>query len=299
MVDRCWGSRSDVSEKQQIQRVGKRFPIWARIHFITVSYCIYLKVLWWCPLLNFLSPDWCRGGPVLFGPRCFRLWMEGLGWRIWSEANSFLESWLDHNWGQNHLIRTKKQLNDLDMIYLLDALSLKKLFLVEWVAGHVVRAAQFLGWCLLAAFLMVWWMIASHPNKMHRKGWWINLSCLHPRFCTRLPSNDILKADQQSLGVSFFASGFCQWISGLVYYQTTHDVMALQPAEKELQEGRPLQELPPWLLPRLVSTGVFSEDEINQVCLRDEWTLPKLKWKLNMMSNSAVCCIWSFHELFS
>lgn len=59
--------------------------------------------------------------------------------------------------------------------------------------------------------------------------------------------------------------GLHQWIPGLVYYQTTHDVMALQPAEKELQEGRPLQELPSWLLPRLVSTGVFSTDEINQV----------------------------------
>ena len=35
--------------------------------------------------------------------------------------------------------------------------------------------------------------------------------------------------------------------------------------QKELQEGRPMGDLPPWLLPRLVSTGVFSEAEINQV----------------------------------
>lgn len=56
-----------------------------------------------------------------------------------------------------------------------------------------------------------------------------------------------------------------QQFFGLVYYQTTHDVVALQPAEKELQEGRPMQDLPQWLLSRLVSTGVFGEQEINQV----------------------------------
>ena len=82
----------------------------------------------------------------------------------------------------------------------------------------------------------------------------------------------------------------------MVYYQTTHDVMALQPAEKELQEGRPLQELPSWLLPRLVSTGVFSKDEINQVLpLGDEGKFsPKLKkWKLqDFQLCQWVGCIW-------
>jgi hypothetical protein len=50
-----------------------------------------------------------------------------------------------------------------------------------------------------------------------------------------------------------------------VYYQTTHDLVALQPEDKKLQEGRPLEDLPSWLLPRLVQTGVFQEEEINQV----------------------------------
>lgn len=56
-----------------------------------------------------------------------------------------------------------------------------------------------------------------------------------------------------------------QQFFGLVYYQTTHDLVALQPEDKKLQEGRPLEELPSWLLPRLVQTGVFQEEEINQV----------------------------------
>ena len=56
-----------------------------------------------------------------------------------------------------------------------------------------------------------------------------------------------------------------QQFFGLVYYQTTHDLVALQPKEKELQEGRPLEELPAWLLPRLVESGVFQDQEINQV----------------------------------
>lgn len=56
-----------------------------------------------------------------------------------------------------------------------------------------------------------------------------------------------------------------QQFFGLVYYQTTHDLVALQPEDKKLQEGRPLEDLPSWLLPRLVQTGVFQEEEINQV----------------------------------
>ena len=56
-----------------------------------------------------------------------------------------------------------------------------------------------------------------------------------------------------------------QQFFGLVYYQTTHDVAALQPAERERQLGRPMRDLPEWLFCRLVSTGVFSEAEINQV----------------------------------
>lgn len=68
--------------------------------------------------------------------------------------------------------------------------------------------------------------------------------------------------------------------------------MALQPAEKELQEGRPLKELPSWLLPRLVSTGVFSTDEINQVLpLGDEGKFPQFP-------TLPMGCIWELSWTF-
>ena len=65
-----------------------------------------------------------------------------------------------------------------------------------------------------------------------------------------------------------------QQFFGLVYYQTSHDLVALQPMEKELQVGRPLEELPSWLLPRLVQTGVFQGEEINQVgMIQQPWDM--------------------------
>jgi len=61
-----------------------------------------------------------------------------------------------------------------------------------------------------------------------------------------------------------------QQFFGLVYYQTTHDLPSLQPSSENGQRGRPLSELPPWLLPRVVDTGVFSElREINQVAANE------------------------------
>lgn len=61
-----------------------------------------------------------------------------------------------------------------------------------------------------------------------------------------------------------------QQFFGLVYYQTTHDLPALQPAREQAQRGRPMGELPPWLLPRLLATGVFaSAAEINQVAANE------------------------------
>ena len=43
-------------------------------------------------------------------------------------------------------------------------------------------------------------------------------------------------------------------------------MISLQPAATEMQYGRPLDELPSWLLTRLLETGVFlSGDELNQV----------------------------------
>lgn len=61
-----------------------------------------------------------------------------------------------------------------------------------------------------------------------------------------------------------------QQFFGLVYYQTTHDLPSLQPASENGQRGRPLSELPPWLLPRVLESGVFSRlREINQVAANE------------------------------
>ena len=58
-----------------------------------------------------------------------------------------------------------------------------------------------------------------------------------------------------------------QQFFGLVYYQTRHDMASLQPASLEMQQGRPLSDLPSWLLPRLIGTGVFVPGELNQVAV--------------------------------
>lgn len=61
-----------------------------------------------------------------------------------------------------------------------------------------------------------------------------------------------------------------QQFFGLVYYHTTHDMPALQPAGSREQCGQPLRLLPPWLLPRILSTGAFARlDEINQVAVNE------------------------------
>ncbi|CAE8634067.1 unnamed protein product, partial [Polarella glacialis] len=61
-----------------------------------------------------------------------------------------------------------------------------------------------------------------------------------------------------------------QQFFGLVYYQTSHEVPALQPGSEEAQLGRPLDDLPPWLLPRVLDTGTFPrEGEINQVAANE------------------------------
>lgn len=60
-----------------------------------------------------------------------------------------------------------------------------------------------------------------------------------------------------------------QQFFGVVYYQTTHNVHALQPAEQELQQGRPMKDLPSWLLTRLAETGVFPADSMNQVAANE------------------------------
>eukprot|EP00931_Biecheleriopsis_adriatica_P114951 TRINITY_DN90817_c0_g1_i1.p1 TRINITY_DN90817_c0_g1~~TRINITY_DN90817_c0_g1_i1.p1 ORF type:complete len:311 (-),score=52.23 TRINITY_DN90817_c0_g1_i1:22-903(-) len=62
-----------------------------------------------------------------------------------------------------------------------------------------------------------------------------------------------------------------QQFFGLVYYQTSQDIPELQPtadSPASAQHGRPLSELPSWLLPRLLSLGLFQEpgeSGINQV----------------------------------
>ncbi|CAE7721313.1 ALKBH8 [Symbiodinium sp. CCMP2456] len=61
-----------------------------------------------------------------------------------------------------------------------------------------------------------------------------------------------------------------QQFFGLVYYQTSQSVPELQPTAQssaKQQRGRDLEELPSWLIPRLRSSGLFSEPGrgINQV----------------------------------
>lgn len=62
-----------------------------------------------------------------------------------------------------------------------------------------------------------------------------------------------------------------QQFFGLVYYHTTHDLHALQPVEDELQHGRPMGQLPAWLVPRVVGTGVYpgGAAEINQIAANE------------------------------
>jgi len=58
-----------------------------------------------------------------------------------------------------------------------------------------------------------------------------------------------------------------QQFFGLVYYQTSQVLPALQPTQDSpatQQRGRPLADLPPWLLPRVLGTGVFRHG-VNQV----------------------------------
>jgi len=59
-----------------------------------------------------------------------------------------------------------------------------------------------------------------------------------------------------------------QQFFGLVYYQTSHKVPQLQPTGADLMEaqrGRPLDEMPEWLLQRVLQLGVFQGDSLNQV----------------------------------
>ncbi|CAJ1331360.1 unnamed protein product [Effrenium voratum] len=62
-----------------------------------------------------------------------------------------------------------------------------------------------------------------------------------------------------------------QQFFGLVYYQTSHELPALQPNHPASQrEARPLQELPEWLMQRIVATGAFPrEGEVNQVAANE------------------------------
>lgn len=60
-----------------------------------------------------------------------------------------------------------------------------------------------------------------------------------------------------------------QQFFGLVYYQTSQSIPELQPtSESSLssQYGRPLEELPTWLLPRMMEVGIFrGSQRVNQM----------------------------------
>lgn len=61
-----------------------------------------------------------------------------------------------------------------------------------------------------------------------------------------------------------------QQFFGLIYYQTTHDVPELQPGLDTTMRGRLMEELPSWLLDRVLATGTFSgAEEINQVAANE------------------------------
>ncbi|CAE7376014.1 unnamed protein product, partial [Symbiodinium necroappetens] len=62
-----------------------------------------------------------------------------------------------------------------------------------------------------------------------------------------------------------------QQFFGLVYYQTTQQLPALQPSELSAQnEARSMEDLPEWLMQRVLATGAFPrEGEINQVAANE------------------------------
>ncbi|CAJ1375411.1 unnamed protein product [Effrenium voratum] len=64
-----------------------------------------------------------------------------------------------------------------------------------------------------------------------------------------------------------------QQFFGLVYYQTSHELPALQPNHPASQrEARPLQELPEWLMQRIVATGAFPREGLGD-SLQFAWLL--------------------------
>ncbi|CAK9008361.1 unnamed protein product [Durusdinium trenchii] len=61
-----------------------------------------------------------------------------------------------------------------------------------------------------------------------------------------------------------------QQFFGLVYYETTHELPALQPSHPHAEnEARPLQDVPDWLMQRVFATGVFPRNEVNQVAANE------------------------------
>lgn len=61
-----------------------------------------------------------------------------------------------------------------------------------------------------------------------------------------------------------------QQFFGLVYYETTHELPALQPSHPDAQkEARPLRDVPDWLMQRVLATGAFPRNEVNQVAANE------------------------------
>lgn len=104
-----------------------------------------------------------------------------------------------------------------------------------------------------------------------------------PKHADRLPEGlryvtDFVSPEEEAELVEVLQRG--DWLThliraqqffGLVYYQTRHDLATLQPGTPRAQAGRSMDDLPGWLIPRLVSTGVFprGHQEINQVAAND------------------------------
>ena len=216
----------DVScEKPQIQRgreegssslIYQPGSLYYYIYFEATLYDV--RNLTFHPLI-FVLGGGCRFF-VWVGPRCFRPWMEGRGWKIWSEANNFLESWLD-SWGKNHLIIEQKNSETLPGKTWSPGCFIFKEKTNPFGVGSRpcgVAAPQFLGWCLnRGCFDGV--MDDSHPKQNGQEQLVVDESIFHvldppflpPRVLWQNDQNDNLKANRTS---QLFQAKKSTWTGG-------------------------------------------------------------------------------------
>jgi len=135
--------------------------------------------------------------------------------------------------------------------------------------GTLVAAAPLRGSCAAANFL---W---SQPSAVY--GHRFKLPQKLPqglRYCAEF----ISEAEERELDRLLSSGPWLRHIKsraqqffGLVYYQTTQQLPALQPSELSAQnEARSMEDLPEWLMQRVLATGAFPrKGEINQVAANE------------------------------